>query len=62
MFHQNDIESLHFIEKENQCFQKQSVVEAAQSLQGLIKRQENDKVRAIYGAGNYMLAVPYIKF
>ena len=51
MFYQNDIESLHFIEKKPQCFQKQSVVEAARSLQGLIERQENDEVRRIYGEG-----------
>ena len=48
--------------EKKQCFQKQSVVEAAQSLLDLIERQENDEVRAICGAGNYMLAVPYSKF
>ena len=39
-----------------------SVVEAARSLQGLIERQENDEVRVIYGAGNYILVVPYSKY
>ena len=61
MFYQNDIESLHLNEKKK-CFQKKSAVEAARSSQGLMESQENDEVRAIYGAGNYMLATPYSKF
>ena len=38
------------------------MVEAARSLQGLIEMEENDGVRMIYDAGDYMLAVPYSKF
>ena len=38
------------------------MVEAARSLQGLIEMEENDGVRMIYDAGNYMLPVPYFKF
>ena len=38
------------------------MVEAARSLQGLIEKQKNFEFRVIYGAGNYMLAVPYSKF
>ena len=51
MLYQNDIESLHFIKKKRQYFQKQSVAEVARSLQDLIERQENDEVRRIYGEG-----------
>ena len=62
MFYQNDIESLHFIEKRNQCFQKKTVSEAAQALKALALRQENDEVRAVYGAGNYVLSKDFSKF
>ena len=62
MFYQNDIESLHFIEKRNQCFQKKTVSEAAQALKALALRQENDEVRAVYGAGNYVLSTDFSKF
>ena len=62
MFYQNDIESLHFIEKRNQCFQKKTVSEAAQALKALALRQENEEVRAVYGAGNYTLSKEFSKF
>lgn len=62
MFYQNDIESLHFIEKRNQCFQKKTVSEAAEALKALALRQENDEVRAVYGAGNYTLSKEFSKF
>ena len=61
MFYQNDIESLHFIEKRNQCFQKKTVSEAAQALKALALRQENDEVRDVYSAGNYVLSKEFFK-
>ena len=60
MFYQ--IESLHFIERPNQCFQKKTVSEAAQALKALALRQENDEVRAVYGAGNYLHSKDFSKF
>jgi len=62
MYYQNDVESLHYIEKRNQCFQKKSVTEVSQTLRDLALRQENDEIRALYGAGNYRLANAYSKF
>ena len=62
VFYQNDVESLHYIEKRNQCLLKKTVIDALKSLSNLAKRQENDEIRAIYGAGNYSLSTPYIKF
>ena len=62
MFYQNDIESMHYIEKRDLCFQKRSVVDAAQALSALALRQENDEIRALYGAGNFSLAEEYSKF
>ena len=62
MFYQNDIESLHFIEKRIRCFQKKTVFEAAQALKALALRQENGEIRAVYGAGNYVLSKDFSKF
>ena len=59
LFYQNDIESMHHVEKLKQCFQKLSVVEVIASLEKLIKRQDEQEVLAIYGAGLYILAEPY---
>ena len=62
LFHQNDIQSLHHIEKLSQCFKKRSIVEVTQNLRDLALRQENDEIRAIYGAGNYSLSTEYLNF
>ena len=59
LFYQNDIESMHHVEKLKQCFKKLSVVEAIASLEKLLKRQDEQEVLAIYGAGSYVLAEPY---
>ena len=62
MFYQNDIESMHYIEKRNQCFKKESVVDAVRSLRDLALRQENDEIRSLYGAGSYSIAAEYSRF
>ena len=40
LFYQNDIESMHHVEKLKQCFQMLSVVEVIASLEKLLKRQD----------------------
>ena len=62
LFYQNDIESMHFVEKLNQCFQKKSVPEVVCSFKSLMERQENEEIRAIYGAGSYVISTPYKSF
>ena len=62
MFYQNDIESIHYVEKRDQCFKKESIVDVVKSLLDLALRQENDEVRALYGAGNYSIATEFSKF
>ena len=60
--YQNDVKSQHFVEKDNQCFQKSSVKEVIDSFQQLSERQENEEIRAIYSAGSYRLAITYNPF
>ena len=62
LFNQNDVEYQHFVEKVNQCFQKRSVKEGIECFQQLSERQENEEIRAIYGAGSYSLATTYKSF
>ena len=62
LFYQNDIESIHHIEKLSQCFKKQSIVHVTRNLRDLALRQENNEIRAIYGAGNYSLSTEYSTF
>ena len=59
LFCQNDIQSVHHIEKLSQCFKKWSIVEVAQDLRDLALRQENEE---IYGSGNYLLSTEYSNF
>lgn len=62
LFYQNDVESMHYVEKLNQSFQKLSVLEVINCLQKFLTRQEEEEIRAIYGAGTYVLADPYKEF
>ena len=62
LFYQNDIESMHPVEKRQQKFQKVSISELLSNIESIIKREEIDEVRALYGAGNYHLASEYEKF
>ena len=62
LFYQNYIESVHHIKKFRQCFTKRSIVEVTQILRDLSLRQENDEIRAIYGAGKYALLTKYSNF
>ena len=62
LYYQNDIESQHAAEKRNQQFKKESISAAVANLHTMVKREENDEVRAVYGAGNYVLSNPYKKF
>ena len=62
LYYQNDVESLHHVEKMNQNFEKKTVKEAIGNIQKLSDRQDSEQVRAIYGAGNYVLSAAYKQF
>ena len=42
--------------------EKRSIVEVAQNLRDLPLQRENVEIRAIYGAGNYLLSTEYSNF
>ena len=59
LFYQNDVESLHHVEKCIQGFKKEDVLQVIRNLKGLSVREE---VRALYGSGSYVLTRQYSKF
>ena len=53
---------MHFCEKKEQSFKKEDVKEVISTLQAIVKRQQSDEIRAIYGCGPYRLRNAYKKF
>lgn len=62
MYYQNDIESLHALAIRQQCFKRSTILEGVTHLQDIVIREQNDKICAIYGAGNYVLLPKYVEF
>ena len=62
VFYSNTIESMHFREKEEQSFKKEDIKEVVSTLQAIVKRQQSDEIRAIYGCAPYHLSNAYKKF
>ena len=62
LYYQNDIEFIHASEKCYQNFKRESIEVALSIIQKIIQREENDKIRALYGAGNYCLSPKYWTF
>ena len=60
LYYQNDIESIHAVEKRKQCFKKASIATALSNIQSIVKRE--DEIRALYGTGNYVLALEFKRF
>ena len=52
---------MHAVEKRNQHFRKEKIEIAASNLYATVQREENDEIRAIYGAGSSFLSPPYQK-
>ena len=52
---------MHAVEKRNQHFRKEKIEIAASTLHALVQREENDEIRAIYGAGSSLLSLSYQK-
>ena len=52
LYYQTDIESKYAAEKRNQHFRKEIIEIAVSNLHALVKREENDEIRAIYGVGS----------
>ena len=62
LYYQNNIGSLHFVEKLQQSFTKKSPDEVAEILQLPHNRQQVEETRRIYGTGKYVLAPEYKQF
>lgn len=62
LYYQNDIESINFVEKMRRYFSKKSVSEVTKPFELFHNRQDQDEVRALYGAGPFSLATKYEKF
>jgi len=54
LFYQNDVESLHHVEKCIQGYKKEDVLQVIRNLKRLSDRQDAEEVRALYGAGSYV--------
>ena len=59
LFYQNDIESVHVIEKRIQRLKMGSVLEAVNTIKILIEREGNKEVLPLYGGGRYVLTQEY---
>ena len=59
MFYQNDIESVHAIEKRIQWLKMDIVLEAVNTIKILIELKENEEVLALYGGDRYLLSQEY---
>ena len=53
---------MHFVEKMSQCYKKTSVVELITGLLAIVKRQQTEESRALYGAGSYCLLSEFKTF
>lgn len=62
LYYQNDVECMHSVQKCIQNFKKEDALTVVKNLQRLCERQDAEEVRAIYGAGNYVLDKPYQSF
>ena len=62
LYYQNDIESIYASEKHYQNFKKESIDVALSESPKIIQCEKNDKIRALYVAGNYCLSPKYQKF
>ena len=48
--------------KKEKCFKRSTILEPLTHLQDIVIRKQNDEIRAIYGAGNYVHLPEYKKF
>ena len=62
LYFNNNIESMHFKEKTEQCHKLGSSIDVIDTLKKIVDRQQDDEVRAIYGSGPYKLSRDYLKF
>ena len=58
---QQTLYTFHFRGKKEQSFKK-DVKEVISTLQAIVKQQQSDEIRAIYGCGTYRLRNAYKKF
>ena len=62
MYYNNNIKSMHFKEKMEQCHKLGSLLDETSTLKKIIETQQDDEVCTIYGSGLYRLSNEYTKF
>ena len=62
LYYNNNIKSMHFKEKMEQCHKLGSMVDVINTLKKIIERQQDNEVCTIYGSGPYKLINEYNKF
>ena len=62
MYYNNNIKSMHFKEKTEQCHKLGSLLDETNTLKKIIETQQDDEVCTIYGSGLYRLSNEYTKF
>ena len=62
MYYNNNIKSMHFKEKTEQCHKLGSLLGETNTLKKIIETQQDAEVRTIYGSGLYRLSNEYTKF
>ena len=62
LYHQNDIESMHFVEKKKRQFRKENVIDVITNVSTLIQQSQREEIRALYRAGRYELATTHKRF
>ena len=62
LYFQNEIESLHFVEKKRQNLTKENVLKVIEGLKSHVCNQRVEETRALHGAGRYELSTAYKKF
>lgn len=53
LYYQDDIESIHFVERKKQEFKKENVIDVIKNVSTLIQQPQIEEMRALYGAGRY---------
>ena len=62
LYYQNDIESMHFVEKKKQQFRKENVIDVITNVSTLIQQSQREEIRTLCGAGRYELATTHKRF
>ena len=62
LYYNNNIESMHFKKKTEQCHKLLSLTDVIGTLRKIVERKQDDEIRALYGNGPYKLSKEYCRF